>query len=76
MALGGGIPIAFFVINLVSTMSDKLGFLKNFSLISLFDSKAVVDGEPFLWKLFLLLALGIILYIASIRIFKKKDLPL
>jgi ABC-2 type transport system permease protein len=65
---GAGIPIAFFVFKLASTMSDKLDFFKYFSLIRLFDSKAIVAGEGYVMKIVVLCATGIILDIAGMRI--------
>jgi len=57
-------------------MSDKLSFLKYFSLITLFDSKAIIDGHSYGAKLIILVVLGIVLYVAGIKVFKEKDLSL
>jgi ABC-2 type transport system permease protein len=76
MAYGAGIPLAFFAFKLVSGMSDKLEFLKYFSLNTLFDSKAIMNGESYAAKLIILAAVGVILYVAGIKVFKEKDLPL
>jgi len=76
LSFGVGMPLAFFALKLVSGMSDKLEFLKYFSLNSLYDTTAIMDGEGYAIKLIVLAAIGVILYVASINVFKKKDLPL
>jgi len=65
---GAGIPIAFFVFKLTSTMNDKLDCFKYFSLIRLFDSKAIVANEGYVTKIVVLCATGIILDITGMRI--------
>ena len=57
-------------------MSDKIEFLKYFSLITLFDSDAIIDGEGYATKLIILAVIGVILYATGIKVFKEKDLPL
>ena len=76
LTIGAGLPLMFFAFNIMSGMSDKLEFLKYFSLITLFDSNAIIDGKGYAAKLIILAVLGIILYVAGIKIFKEKDLPL
>jgi len=76
LTLGAGLPIAFFAFNLLSNMSHKLEFLRYLSLITLFDSKAIMDGKGYAAKLVILFIMGIVLYIAGIKVFKEKDLPL
>ncbi len=74
--LGAGLPIVFFVFKLLSGMSDKLEFLKYLSINTLFDTNAIIDGEGFAAKLTVLAVIGVVLYIAGIKVFKEKDLPL
>ena len=76
LALGAGFPLAFFACHLLSQMSKSLTFFKYFSLITLFDANAIIRGEGFIIKLTVLAVAGIILYIAGIKVFKEKDLPL
>lgn len=76
LSFGAGIPLAFFAFKLVSGMSDKLKFLKYLSLNTLFDTKAIMEGEGYGVKLIILAAVGVVLYVAGIIAFKKKDLPL
>ncbi|MBC8080878.1 MAG: ABC transporter permease subunit [Gorillibacterium sp.] len=76
LTVGAGLPLAFFAFNLLASMSDELQFLKNFSLITLFDRDAIMDGKGYLAKLIILAVIGIVLYVAGIKAFKEKDLPL
>jgi len=76
LTIGAGLPIAFFAFHLLSGMSDKLEFLKYFTLITLFDSNAILDGSGYTPQLIILVAIGVILYLVGIKLFKEKDLPL
>lgn len=76
LAFGAGIPIAFFLFQLLGTVDESLNVLNYFTINALFDTTAILDGENYWWKLIILLGIGIILYIASLEVFKRKDLPL
>ena len=58
----------------------RISALNNFnyvSIISLFDVVNVIDGGyMWIWKLAILLAIGLVGYIVGSIKFKKKDLPL
>ena len=71
-----GIPIAFLLFQLLSSVDDSLNVLSYFTVNALFDTTAILEGENYWWKLLILLGLGIVLYIASLEVFKRKDLPL
>ncbi|MCM3756529.1 ABC transporter permease [Sporosarcina aquimarina] len=76
LAFGAGIPIAFFLFHLLSTVDQSLDVLNYFTINALFDTTAILEGENYWWKLSVLLGIGIVLYIASLEVFKRKDLPL
>lgn len=76
LTIGAGLPITFFAFNLLSGMSGKLEFLRYFSLITLFDRNAIIDGKGYVAKLIILAVIGLVLYVAGIKAFKEKDLPL
>ncbi|MDG4984800.1 ABC transporter permease subunit [Lactococcus lactis] len=76
LLLGAGLPVAFFLLHLMSTMSSSLEGLKYFSLNTLFDTSSVLKGDDILLNFSILAIIGIILYLASLFVFKKKDLPL
>ncbi|KOS62116.1 ABC transporter permease subunit [Lysinibacillus agricola] len=76
LAFGAGIPIAFFLFQLLSSVDESLNVLNYFTVNALFDTTAILEGENYWWKLLILLGIGIVLYIASLEVFKRKDLPL
>ncbi len=87
MSIGGGLSMFFLVATILglfgsSTIPSMLRvsamkYFNYFSIISLFDCVSILEGTlTFIWKLAILLAVGIICYIVSIIKFKKKDLPL
>lgn len=76
LAFGAGIPIAFFLFQLLSSVDDSLNVLSYFTINALFDTTAILEGENYWWKLSILLGIGIAFYIASLEVFKRKDLPL
>jgi ABC-2 type transport system permease protein len=76
LALGAGLPFAFLILNLLSTVNDTLEPLRYFSLMTLFDTEQILH-EGIYWPQFIVLAVvAAILYAFGIRIFKRKDLPL
>lgn len=76
LIFGAGVPIFFFATNLLSGMSDKLEPLKYTSLITLFDTKAIIDGGGYALQFTVLVVIGLALYVVGIFAFRKKDLPL
>ncbi|MDR2700616.1 MAG: ABC transporter permease [Nitrososphaerota archaeon] len=76
LALGAGIPVAFYLFQMMSGFGEGLEFLKYFSMNTLYDPNAIVSGGSF-WIQFLVLALiGVVLYVLAVQVFKEKDLPL
>lgn len=77
LAIGAGIPLAFFVINMLRGASPDLDFLKYFSALSLFDGNEWIAGGNIVWIGSIVFFIGaILLYTIGIRVFMKKDLPL
>lgn len=76
LALGGGIPIAFFLFELMGSVSESLEQFKYVSLNTLFDRDAILAGDSYLLQFIVLAIVGIVLYGVGIRVFKEKDLPL
>lgn len=74
--LGSAIPIAFLLINMIGGVSEKLEFLKMFSIFGFYDPVELVYGSG-VWKINLVyIALVITLFAGSIMVFDKKRLPL
>jgi ABC-2 type transport system permease protein len=76
LVVGAGLPILFFTTNLLAGMSKDLEFLRHFSLITLFDTNSIINGQNYIVKLIVLAATAIILYAIGMKVFKEKDLPL
>lgn len=76
LALGAGLPFAFLVLNLMSTVNTTLEPLRFFSLMTLFDTKQIMTAGTYVPQLVILAVVGIVLYVFGIRVFKRKDLPL
>lgn len=76
LAFGAGIPVFFFIVNLLVNMSSELEFLKALSLFELFDADSIIDGGTYGIKLLMLFVITLVTYVSGIFYFKKKDLPL
>ncbi|MCI9414891.1 MAG: ABC transporter permease subunit [Clostridiales bacterium] len=76
-ALGAGVPIAFYLIQMLANMGGKLENLQYFTLFTLFDTAGLMDGTAAAWwKAAFLLGIGVLFFIAGIRLFERRDLPL
>jgi ABC-2 type transport system permease protein len=76
LALGAGIPIAFFLFQLMSQVDESLEGFKYLSLNSLFDTNAILNDGSYLTQFIALAVVGVVLYGIGMRIFMEKDLPL
>ena len=87
MALGGGFSMFFLVATMLGLFGSpvipsvvRIEALNNFnyvSIISLFDVVSILNGETaWIWKVLILVAIGLVGYIVGAVKFKKKDLPL
>jgi len=76
LLFGAGLPLVFYGVNLLAGLSKDLEFFKYFSLITLFDTDALIAGEGFAAGLIVLASISAVLYAVGITVFKQKDLPL
>lgn len=76
LALGAGLPFAFLILYLLSTVNDTLRPLRYFSLMTLFDTELLMRGGTYAPQFAALAVLGLALYASAIITFKRKDLPL
>lgn len=76
LAVGGGIPFAFFLITMIQQLMDSANGLKYMTITTLFDTDAILAGGEFGWGLVALGTITFVLYTASNILFTKKDLPL
>ena len=76
LALGAGLPLAFIIINILANVDESLHFLRNFTVISLLDTDAIIAGNGYLGKFAVMTLISLILYTSGIYIFTKKDLSI
>ncbi len=76
LALGAGIPVAFFIFDVMGKTSDSMEAFKYFSLNTLYDSSAIISGSGYGVQFAVLGVMGVVLYVAGMIWFTKKDLPL
>lgn len=76
LAIGGGIPFAFFLITMVQQLMDASDTLQYLTLTSLFNTDEILASGEFIVGLVALFGVAVVLYFVSNVIFVKKDLPL
>lgn len=76
LALGAGLPVGFLLLQMISDTGEKFDFLSFFSLYTLFDPARIISGEGYLLSFIILTVIGIVLYLAGIITFARRDLPL
>ena len=76
LVLGCGLPLFFFVMNLLLKLSEDLEVLKYFTMNTLFDTQAVVSGGSYGWKFAAMGLIAAVCYMSGIVIFRRKDLPI
>lgn len=75
--LGAGLPILFYLINMLANMGGNLENLKYATIFTLFPGEKIISSGSGVFSSNLILALiGVILYIGGAACFVKKDLPL
>lgn len=75
--VGGGLAILFILIQMISQVGDKFEALKYATPLTLFQTDKIIAGESNVIGYFLILYIaGLIMYVAGITIFSKKDLSL
>ena len=76
LALGAGIPFAFFILDMMSNMSSNFANLRFLTINTLYNPMDVVRGYEFASQFTAMAAVGVVLYAIGVAVFKKKDLPL
>lgn len=76
LIIGGGIPLLFFIINLLVKLSEDLEPLKYVTLTTLFDTANIIAGSGYTGDFIVLAIIGIVLYVIGIEVFSRKSLPL
>jgi ABC-2 type transport system permease protein len=76
LIFGAGLPIIFYAANLLAAISKDLVFFKYFSLLTMFDAKSIISGQGYALNFIILAGIAVVLYIAGMKYFKEKDLPI
>ncbi|MGG0658739.1 ABC transporter permease subunit [Rummeliibacillus pycnus] len=77
MGISGVIAFGFFSLDMVGKISDKIEWLRNFTIYSLYRPSEIVSGNADLVQTSILLCLiGAVAIGIGISIFRKRDLPL
>ena len=76
LALGAGIPFAFFILSMLANMSPSFASLRFATINTLYNPMDVVSGEGYVPQFVTLACIGLVLYLVGVVVFKKKDLPL
>ena len=76
LALGAGLPAAFFIFELMAQVDDSLDWFKYLTINTLFDPSGIINGSSYWLQFGVLLVMGVALYIVGIKVFQEKDLPL
>lgn len=76
MALGAGVPVAFFILAIIASLDESLEFINNFTLNTLFDTNNIIAGTDYIFSFIIMIVIGLASYIASLIYFNKKDLPI
>ena len=76
VALGAGIPIAFYLFQTMSSVSEDMEFFRYFTINTLYDPIGIIGNTNFWLQFTILGIIGVLLYGISVKIFKEKDLPL
>ena len=75
VALGAGIPIAFYIFQTMAQVDD-LEFFRFFTINTFYSPVNIVNNGTYVWQFLALGVIGLLLYVISIKVFKEKDLPL
>lgn len=76
LTIGVGIPVVFFLFNVIAGFGSDFEFFKYFTLNTLFNPTDIIAGNNIIADVVTLLGVGLVLYVTGIMRFLKKDLPL
>jgi ABC-2 type transport system permease protein len=77
IAVGGGIVGAFILMSIMGMFGESFQWMRNFTLVTLYDIHSVMEGTTdFIWQFVVLTAVGAVTYAAGSAIFVRRDLPL
>ena len=80
LQVGAGLPVIFFLFNILAGFSDQVEMMKYFKYLTIFSLYSISDimaySSNIIWQFLILSAIAVGGYIAGVLYFSKKDLPL
>ena len=77
LSLGAGLPILFYIFQMLANMGGGLKFFRYLTPFTLFDSAALASGEAAaFWGPAILGGAALLLFAGGILLFRRRDLPL
>ncbi len=76
LALIIGIPLFFFLVQMLTQVNDRLSWLQYATLLSLYQPNDILLGDPYLLPTMILVGVGLVGYVIGVLVFKQKDLPI
>jgi len=76
LALGAGLPLFFIIVNILKNVDPSLNFLKNFTIVSLLDSDAIISGGNYFSGFLIMFISSVALYFIGVKVFAKRDLSI
>lgn len=76
LSFSAGVNIGFLLLFMLGGVSEKSEFLKQFSIYSLLDTDAILQGSGAVGVCLLLLLATMLLFAASVFVFHRKNLPI
>lgn len=77
LRLSASITILFYILDMVGKLSEKLEWMRNISLFTLFRPEEIVAGTYNIWPVSIGLLCGaVVIFTVAIALFKKRYLPL
>ncbi|MDP4087503.1 MAG: ABC transporter permease subunit [Bacillota bacterium] len=77
MGISGMIIFGFYSLDIVGKISEKIDWLRDFTVFTLYKPADIVNGKgDVIQNCIILFAIGLIAFLVSILVFRKRDLPL
>lgn len=77
VGIGAGIPIGFFVLNMLANAGDKFSWLENFTIFTFLNPEKIIESNSFIITSSIsLIFIAIVCYGSGVIIFNRRNLPL
>lgn len=77
LGLSGAVTFGFFTLDLLGKLSERIAWLRNISIFSLYRPSEIVSGDVVLGQAAIILSMiGLVCFAIGIEQFRRRDLPL